>query len=129
MVKHFESENIIGQDQTDNANDQSLEQQQSENIDRSLRNALSVMQSIATNINTMKKKHEHAVRVQEIQSLVIGWPNDLSDLGSFGELVAENTFKLFGNKTFRHLFLFDKMLLVVKKKDDSLFAYKTHILV
>lgn len=87
------------------------------------------MQSIATNINTMKKKHEHAVRVQEIQSLLIGWPNDLSDLSTFGELVAESTFKLFSTKTFRHLFLFDKMLLVVKKKDDSLFTYKTHILV
>lgn len=140
MVKHFELEH--GQahgeepgDELDHAGgigeqssgEQQSTQQQSKDAERSLRNALSVMQNMATHINTMKKKHEHAVRVQEIQSLLIGWQGD--DLTTFGELVAEADFKLFGNKTSRHLFLFDKMLLVVKKKDDSLLTYKAHILV
>ena len=115
MVKHFEIEQ------------QTTDQTGKTDAVRSLRNALNVMTNIATHINTMKKKHEHAVRVQEIQSLLIGWQGD--DLTTFGELVAEGTFKMFGNKTSRHLFLFDKMLLVVKKKDDSLFTYKAHILV
>lgn len=112
-----------------NDNDTTDHKQREDNDDavRSLRNAFSLMTSIASHINTMKKKHEHAVRVQEIQSLLIGWQGE--DLTTYGELVAEATFKLFGNKTFRHLFLFDKMLLVVKKKDDSLFTYKAHILV
>jgi len=115
MVKYFELEQSNVSEENKN-----------EDAERSLRNALNVMTNIAAHINTMKKKHEHAVRVQEIQSLLIGWPGD--DLTTFGELVAEGTFKMFGNKTSRHLFLFDKMLLVVKKKDDSLFTYKAHIL-
>lgn len=36
-------------------------------------NALSTMTAIAHHINEMKRKHEHAVRVQEIQSLLLGW--------------------------------------------------------
>lgn len=35
--------------------------------------ALSAMTGIAQHINDMKRKHEHAVRVQEIQSLLYGW--------------------------------------------------------
>lgn len=142
MVKHFELEHgqahgpEHGQEPGDELDASGIgeqpatepsTQQQSKDAERSLRNALSVMQNMATHINTMKKKHEHAVRVQEIQSLLIGWQGD--DLTTFGELVAEADFKLFGNKTLRHLFLFDKMLLVVKKKDDSLLTYKAHILV
>lgn len=38
-----------------------------------IKNALSVMTGIAYHINDMKRKHEHAVRVQEIQSLLYGW--------------------------------------------------------
>ena len=133
MVKHFEIEqptntnnNELNCNKLNNTNDHE-QQQQTTSDHQSLRNALDVMTNIAAHINTMKKKHEHAVRVQEIQSLLIGWQGE--DLTTFGELVAEGTFKLFGNKTSRHLFLFDKLLLVVKKKDESLFTYKAHILV
>lgn len=35
--------------------------------------ALSTMTGIAHHINTMKRRHEHAVRVQEVQSLLTGW--------------------------------------------------------
>lgn len=38
-----------------------------------IQTALSVMTSMALHINDMKRKHEHAVRVQEIQSLLYGW--------------------------------------------------------
>lgn len=31
------------------------------------------MTNIAHHINSMKRRHEHAVRVQEIQSLLYGW--------------------------------------------------------
>ena len=36
-------------------------------------NALSAMTGMAHHINDMKRKHEHAVRVQEIQSLLYDW--------------------------------------------------------
>lgn len=35
--------------------------------------ALSTMTGIAHHINNMKRRHEHAVRVQEVQSLLVGW--------------------------------------------------------
>lgn len=42
--------------------------------DRQLINeAFSVMTNIACHINTMKKRHEHAIRVQEVQGLLSGW--------------------------------------------------------
>lgn len=43
-----------------------------------IKNALSVMTNIACHINDMKRKHEHAVRVQEIQSLLYGWEASLA---------------------------------------------------
>jgi len=75
----------------------------------------------------MKRKHEHAVRVQEVQSLLDGWPGE--DLTTFGELVAEGSFRMYGAKAPRHVFLLDRMLLIVKRKDDGTLGYKTHILV
>ncbi|GAB6032944.1 hypothetical protein CHUAL_012136 [Chamberlinius hualienensis] len=88
--------------------------------------ALATMTAIARSINDMKRKHEHAVRVQEIQSLLYGWRGD--DLTTYGELVAEGTFRIFGAKGVRHCFLFDKMLLVAKKREDFSLNYKTHIM-
>ena len=35
--------------------------------------ALDTMTALAAHINDMKRRHEHAVRVQEIQSLLYGW--------------------------------------------------------
>lgn len=35
--------------------------------------AFSVMTNIACHINAMKKRHEHAIRVQEVQGLLSGW--------------------------------------------------------
>lgn len=89
-------------------------------------NALATMTGMAHHINDMKRKHEHAVRVQEIQSLLYGWEGQ--DLTTYGELVAEGMFRVFGAKGIRHVFLFDKMLLIAKKKEGGFLSYKTHIM-
>ncbi|XP_068082816.1 pleckstrin homology domain-containing family G member 1 [Anabrus simplex] len=88
--------------------------------------ALSTMTGIAHHINNMKRRHEHAVRVQEIQSLLYGWEGE--DLTTFGELCAEGAFRMYGAKAMRHAFLFDKMLLITKKKEEGILGYKTHIM-
>ncbi|XP_041985849.1 uncharacterized protein LOC121738080 isoform X2 [Aricia agestis] len=88
--------------------------------------ALSKMTGIAQHIDDMKRRHEHAVRVQEIQSLLYGWNGP--DLTTYGELCAEGTFRVFGAKAMRHAFLFDKMLLVTKNREDGILAYKSHIM-
>ncbi|XP_046676211.1 uncharacterized protein LOC124364634 isoform X2 [Homalodisca vitripennis] len=88
--------------------------------------ALSTMTAIAHHINEMKRKHEHAVRVQEIQSLLLGWEGE--DLTTFGELCAEGTFRVSGAKALRHVFLFDQILLITKKKEEGILGYKAHIM-
>ncbi|XP_023232588.1 uncharacterized protein LOC111632408 isoform X1 [Centruroides sculpturatus] len=91
-----------------------------------IKNALSVMTGIAFHINDMKKRHENAIRVQEIQSLLYGWEGE--DLTTYGELVGEGAFRMFRAKALRNLFLFDKMLLISKKREDGILCYKTHIM-
>ncbi|XP_064484078.1 uncharacterized protein LOC135396814 isoform X2 [Ornithodoros turicata] len=91
-----------------------------------IKNALSVMTGIACHINEMKRKHEHAVRVQEIQSLLYGWQG--KDLTTYGELVAEGSFRMVGAKALRHLFLFEKVLLITKKREEGILNHKTHIM-
>ncbi|XP_029167084.1 uncharacterized protein LOC114937670 [Nylanderia fulva] len=88
--------------------------------------ALAAMTGIAKHINAMKRRHEHAVRVQEIQSLLYGWLGP--DLTTGGELVAEGRFRMRGAKAPRHAFLFDRMLLLTKKREDGLLVYKAHIM-
>lgn len=104
---------------------QNIVKDEEEDID-DIRQALSVMTNIAAHINEMKRKHEHAVRVQEIQSLLCGWMGQ--DLTTYGELVAEGSFRMLGAKAVRHLFLFEKMLLITKKKEDGLLCYKALIM-
>ncbi|XP_060938421.1 pleckstrin homology domain-containing family G member 3 isoform X2 [Limanda limanda] len=87
--------------------------------------AIDTMTGVAWYINDMKRKHEHAVRVQEIQSLLINWKGP--DLTTYGELVLEGTFHVLRAKNTRTLFLFEKMLLFTKKRGEH-FVYKTHIL-
>ncbi len=49
--------------------------------------ALASMTNVAQHINEMKRKHEHAVRIQEIQSLLSEWEGE--DLTTYGDLVLE----------------------------------------
>ncbi|XP_049319480.1 pleckstrin homology domain-containing family G member 3 isoform X1 [Astyanax mexicanus] len=86
--------------------------------------AIDTMTGVAWYINDMKRKHEHAVRQQEIQSLLINWKGP--DLTTYGELVLEGTFHVQRAKNERTLFLFDKMLLITKKRGEH-YVYKTHI--
>ena len=51
------------------------------------------------------------------------------DLTTFGELLAEDTFRVPRAKMPRQVFLFEKMVLITKKRDDGTLVYKTHILV
>ncbi|XP_032441156.1 pleckstrin homology domain-containing family G member 1 isoform X1 [Xiphophorus hellerii] len=87
--------------------------------------AIDTMQRVAWHINDMKRKHEHAVRLQEIQSLLTNWKGP--DLIGYGELVLEGTFRLQRAKNERTLFLFDKLLLITKKREET-YTYKAHIL-
>ncbi|XP_076017724.1 pleckstrin homology domain-containing family G member 3-like isoform X1 [Genypterus blacodes] len=87
--------------------------------------AIDTMTGVAWYINDMKRKHEHAVRVQEIQSLLINWKGP--DLTTYGELVLEGTFHVQRAKNTRTLFLFERMLLITKKRGEH-YVYKTHIL-
>lgn len=89
--------------------------------------ALTTMTGIASDINNMKRKHEHAVRVQEIQSQLYGWNGP--DLTALGELIAEGNFRVVGARGRRHVFLFEKVLLLAKSKQDGALAYKSHIMV
>lgn len=86
--------------------------------------AIESMTGVAWYINDMKRKHEHAVRLQEVQSLLINWKG--ADLCTYGELVLEGTFHVQRAKNERTLFLFDKMLLITKKRGEH-YVYKTHI--
>ena len=49
--------------------------------------AFESMTNIAQHINEMKRQHERAVHIQEIQSMLFGWDKD--DLTTYGELVLE----------------------------------------
>lgn len=50
------------------------------------------------------------------------------DLTTLGELILEDTFKLYNRpKSCRHLLLFDNVLLITKKKADGSLCYKGHI--
>lgn len=66
------------------------------------------------------------VSLQEIESLLVNWTGP--DLGGFGELVLEGSFKVHRVKKERAFFLFDKMLLIAKKRMEQ-FVYSTHIFV
>ncbi|XP_077320979.1 pleckstrin homology domain-containing family G member 3 isoform X7 [Lithobates pipiens] len=86
--------------------------------------AIETMTGVAWYINDMKRKHEHAVRQQEIQSLLLNWKG--MDLTMYGELVLEGTFRVQRARSERTFFLFYKALLITKKRGDH-FVYKTHI--
>ncbi|TRZ21362.1 hypothetical protein HGM15179_005759 [Zosterops borbonicus] len=86
--------------------------------------AIDTMTCVAWYINDMKRKHEHAIRQQEIQSLLLGWKGP--DLTSYGELVLEGTFRTQRVRHDRALFLFDKALLITKRRGDH-YVYKSHI--
>ncbi|NXY90399.1 PKHG3 protein, partial [Alcedo cyanopectus] len=86
--------------------------------------AIDTMTCVAWYINDMKRKHEHAIRQQEIQSLLLGWKGP--DLTSYGELVLEGTFRVQRVRHERAVFLFDKTLLITKRRGDH-YIFKSQI--
>ncbi|XP_049613703.1 pleckstrin homology domain-containing family G member 3 isoform X2 [Syngnathus scovelli] len=86
--------------------------------------AIITMTGVAWYINDMKRKHEHAVRLQEVQSLLLNWKGP--DLTTYGELVLEGTFKVLRAKTERTVYLLERVLLITKRRGEH-FVYKSHI--
>ncbi|XP_064149701.1 pleckstrin homology domain-containing family G member 2 isoform X1 [Loxodonta africana] len=92
--------------------------------------AIVSMTAVAWYINDMKRKQEHAARLQEVQRRLGGWTGP--ELSAFGELVLEGAFRggggggprLRGGE--RLLFLFSRMLLVTKRRGPE-YTYKGHI--
>nr|XP_032811703.1 pleckstrin homology domain-containing family G member 3-like [Petromyzon marinus]XP_032811704.1 pleckstrin homology domain-containing family G member 3-like [Petromyzon marinus]XP_032811706.1 pleckstrin homology domain-containing family G member 3-like [Petromyzon marinus] len=89
-----------------------------------VQDALSAMHGVAWHINEMKRKHEHAIRIQELRGLLINLKQDLSILG---DLALEGSFRLHRTRKERALFLFDSSLLITKKRDDGMFLFKNEI--
>ena len=60
--------------------------------------------------------------------MICNWQGE--DLTTYGELVAEGAFRMYGAKAPRHVFLLDRMLLICKRKehDSSTLVYKAHIM-
>ncbi|XP_075392326.1 pleckstrin homology domain-containing family G member 2 [Tenrec ecaudatus] len=92
--------------------------------------AIVSMTAVAWYINDMKRKQEHAARLQDVQRHLSGWTGP--ELSAFGELVLEGAFRggggggprLRGGE--RLLFLFSRMLLVTKRRGLE-YTYKGHI--
>ncbi|XP_072346032.1 uncharacterized protein [Scyliorhinus torazame] len=89
-----------------------------------VKEAIITMTAVAWYINDMKRKQEQAVRLQEIQNSLLSWKGP--DLKAFGELVLEGTFRVQRAKKERTLFLFDKMLLITKRRAEQ-YTYNMHI--
>ncbi|KAL3872982.1 hypothetical protein ACJMK2_036147 [Sinanodonta woodiana] len=90
-----------------------------------LAQALKHMTSMAQHINEMKRKHEHAVRVQEIQSQLEDYRGE--DFTCLGELVLEGSFRMYGAKASRQMFLFEKGVIIAKRKEDGMLSCKAFI--
>ncbi|XP_069854931.1 LOW QUALITY PROTEIN: pleckstrin homology domain-containing family G member 2-like [Dipodomys merriami] len=89
--------------------------------------AIVSMTAVAWYINDMKRKQEHAARLQEVQRRLGGWTGP--ELSAFGELVLEGAFRGGGPRLRggeRLLFLFSRMLLIAKRRGPE-YAYKGHI--
>ena len=56
--------------------------------------------------------------------MLLNWKGP--DLTMYGELVLEGTFKVHRAKNERTLFLFDRMLLITKRRGEH-YIYKAHI--
>jgi len=52
-----------------------------------LQQALDSMMAVAERINEMKRRHEHSIQAQEIQSSLYGWAE--ADLTTLGDLILE----------------------------------------
>ncbi|KAF3702920.1 Pleckstrin -like proteiny domain-containing family G member 1 [Channa argus] len=88
----------------------------------SLRHSLPLGSYLLKPVQRILKYH---LLLHEIQSQLTNWKGP--DLIGYGELVLEGTFRLQRAKNDRTLFLFDKLLLITKKREET-YTYKAHIL-
>ncbi|GAU89831.1 hypothetical protein RvY_02335 [Ramazzottius varieornatus] len=92
----------------------------------SVRQAHEDMKDIAQKINDLQQQRDRTIRLEELQLLLIDKPAHLNLFG-LGELSLEDTFRVIGVKGERNLCLFDKGLLIVKKREDRSLLYKNYI--
>ncbi|XP_066931224.1 uncharacterized protein [Clytia hemisphaerica] len=88
--------------------------------------AVLAMTDVAEYINEMKRLHENAVKVQEILNNVV-YIDVPIDVYATGRLVLENSFKVQGARSDRIMYLFEKLLLICKKREDQLLLFKEKI--
>ncbi|KAM9820381.1 LOW QUALITY PROTEIN: uncharacterized protein plekhg2 [Neosynchiropus ocellatus] len=86
--------------------------------------ALVTMTAVAWYINDMKRRQELSIRLKEIEGLLVNWSGP--SLAGFGDLVLEGSFRVQKVKKERAFFLFEKILLITKKKLHH-FVYSSHI--
>ncbi|XP_053709332.1 pleckstrin homology domain-containing family G member 3 isoform X2 [Synchiropus splendidus] len=86
--------------------------------------ALVTMTAVAWYINDMKRRQELSVRLKEIEASLVNWTGP--SLAGFGDLLLEGSFRVQKVKKERAFFLFEKMLLITKKKLQR-FVYSSHI--
>ncbi|CAI8001921.1 Pleckstrin homology domain-containing family G member 1 [Geodia barretti] len=93
----------------------------------SLKAALVAMKRTAEHINNVTKQQENTLRTKEIQQGLCGGPRGTT----YGELIQECKCKVhvgkMGAERDRELVIFDKLLLLLKKKDSNRYNYKGHI--
>ncbi|XP_071962134.1 uncharacterized protein [Antedon mediterranea] len=92
-----------------------------------LEEALDAMKEVAKQINHMKAQSDMVLRVQQIQTLLLDHTRDLS---SYGELLLEDVMRLQGSRGARgerHVYLFEKVFFIAKRREDGYIAIKTEI--
>ncbi|XP_026482655.1 pleckstrin homology domain-containing family G member 1-like [Ctenocephalides felis] len=87
--------------------------------------ASKLMTDVAHHIDEVKRHLEQQSRVQELEGSLDGWLGP--SLTVLGELCLEGTLQERNHKS-RQVFLFEKMLLITKRKEDGRLAYKSHIM-
>ncbi|CAM9989503.1 unnamed protein product [Lampetra planeri] len=90
-----------------------------------IQEALDTMTGVAQHINEVKRRHEQASRVQEIERLLSSWHGP--ELGRYGELVLEGVFRVARARNQRTFFLFTNILLFARRR-DHIYVCKGHIL-
>uniref|UniRef100_A0AC35UEB0 DH domain-containing protein n=1 Tax=Rhabditophanes sp. KR3021 TaxID=114890 RepID=A0AC35UEB0_9BILA len=81
--------------------------------------ALLFLNTETDKINEAQKKVEHGERLKELQKMFVNCSLEEGlDFTHCGNLLLDASFKIFNSKQRRHLFLFEKMLLVAKERND-----------
>lgn len=92
---------------------------------RCIEAALRAIREMANHINEAKRASEHAVQAQQL----LGTSQDDRDASDCGDLLMMGDFKLHGAKSYRHLFLFEKAVILAKRRDgDGETSYRKTII-